>query len=103
MLDDIGHLPPPLLLAQTFKAPGSHTVLERPALAIRQMTELHRLQHAVDDHGRAEAGAKPEEQHPAALIAAESLHQGVVDHPCRLAERLFKVESDPALAEIMRL
>src|SRR5271156_6858820 len=55
MLDDVGDLLPPLLLAESCEARRSHIVLESPALVIRQMTELHRLQHAINDHRGAEA------------------------------------------------
>ncbi len=51
----------------------------------------------------AEARAEAEEQHPPAPVAAERLHDRVVDEPDRLAERPLVVEADPAPAEVRGL
>jgi len=67
------------------------------------MRQLHRLEHAVDDQRGADAGAEAEEQHAAAVVAAERLHRRVVDHADRTSERAREVEADPAAAEIHRL
>ena len=80
----------------------SHVPLEG-CVPVRQVTQLHRLHDAVDDHGGAQTGAEPEKQHLAALIAAQRLHRRVVHHLDRASERLPVVESDPARAEVTRL
>src|SRR6202021_523845 len=103
MLDDVGDPLPPLLRAQTFEAGRSRIILEGPALVIRQMAELHRLQNAINDHGGAKARSESEEQHSPAFVAAESLHQRVVDHLRRTAKSFCKIKADPATAEVMRL
>jgi hypothetical protein len=65
--------------------------------------ELKRLDDNAVHECRAEAGAEPEKQHPAALVAAERLHRGVVHDLRRLAERVFEVEPDPPGAQVHRL
>src|SRR5579863_3277316 len=77
--DHLRHLVAPLLRSEALQSRGANIVLVRPAALEREVAELHRLEDAVDDHGRAEAGAEAEEQHAAALIAPERLHGGVVD------------------------
>ena len=67
------------------------------------MPELERLDDVVGDQRRAEPGAEPEEEHPAALVAADRLHGCVVDDPRRLAERALVVEADPARPQVDRL
>ena len=52
------------------------------------------------DERRAEARAEAEEEHLAALEAAERLHGRVVDDLRRLAEGLLEVEAGPARAEV---
>ena len=64
------------------------------------MRELQRLSDAVGDHRRAEARAEADEQHPAAVVTPERLHDRVVHDLRRTAERAPEVEVDPALAEI---
>ena len=51
----------------------------------------------------ADTGAEAEEEHAPAVVAAERLHGGVVDHADGLAERGCEVEAHPAVAEIARL
>jgi len=41
-------------------------------------------------------------EHLSAVVAAERLHRGVVDHAHRAAERAREVEPDPTLAEVPR-
>ena len=64
------------------------------------MAELERLDHAVGDHGRPEAGAETEEEHAAAPVAPDRLHDGVVHDLRRLPEGGLVVETDPAVAEV---
>ena len=67
------------------------------------MREFHRLGDIVDDHRGAEAGTQSQEQHAPALIAADGLHQSVIDHLDRLAELRGEIEAGPTLAEIDRV
>ena len=83
-LDDVEHRAPPLLLAETLEAADAEVVLVGP-LPVRQVAELHRLDDAVDDEGRAEPGAEAEEEHLPAPVAAERLHRRVVHHLRRAA------------------
>src|SRR5205085_10839248 len=94
--DDRGDLLPPLLLAPSLQPTFSDVVLVCLVAFVRQMAELHRLQLAVDDHGRAKPRAQPNKQHATALIAAQRLHCGIVDDADRHAERSLVVETDPA-------
>ena len=50
-----------------------------------------------------ESGAESEEEHAAALVAAERLHGGVVDHLHRAAEGGGEIEADPTGPEIVRI
>src|SRR5215471_17945497 len=67
------------------------------------MRQLHRLQLAVDDHGRTQACAEPEEQHTSAFIAAQRLHGSVIDDSDGTAESALKIEPSPSFAEVVRL
>jgi hypothetical protein len=102
-LEHVIDLALPFFPAEALERGGADALLEGLAMAVRQMRQLHRLQHAVGDHRRTEAGAESEEQHLAALIAADRLHQRVVDDPGRPAERLLEIEAAPAGTEIVRL
>src|SRR4051794_35026706 len=90
----------PLLLAALYEAAFTDIVLETLAFSVGKVGEFHRLADIVEDHRRTEAGSEAEEQHAPALIAAEGLHQRVVDHLDRLAELSGEIEAGPALAEI---
>ena len=92
----------PLRFAELAQAALAGVVLER-LVAEGQMRQLQRHQPSIVDEGGAETRAEPEEQHPAAFVAAERLHRGVVDDPRRDAERAFVVEAHPAATEVPRL
>ena len=65
------------------------------------MRELERFDDAVDDQRGAETGAEAEEEHSAAFVAAERLHDGVVHDLRRLPERRSKskpIQPVPRLA-----
>ena len=93
----------PTFHAATFETSQADVLLVGTALFVRKMGEFERDHHPVEDHGRAEAGAYTEEEHAATLIAAESLHGGVVDEAKGLAEGLLIGEIDPSRREIMGL
>src|SRR5258707_7904206 len=58
---------------------------------------------AIEDHGRAEAGANAKEEHSTPLITAEGLHSSVVDEAERLAEGLLKGKVGPSCGQVVRL
>ena len=65
---DIRDVLPPFVLAQAVETPLADVVFKR-GFFIRQVSEFHRLDDAVNDHRRAEAGAESEEQHLSFFIA----------------------------------
>src|SRR5262245_64561034 len=67
------------------------------------MPELHRLDDAVDHHGGSEPRSETQEQHLAAPVAAQGLHGRVIDELHRTAERGGEIESDPSVAQGVRL
>src|SRR5277367_5222020 len=67
------------------------------------MSEFERDDDAVEDHRRAQAGAGAEEEHAAALVAAQSLHGSIVDEAKRLPKGLFVRKVDPAYAQVVGL
>jgi len=101
--DDPQHVLAPFLLAHAPQPGRTGVVLVRSAFAVRQVRELHRREHAVDDQRATEPRAEAEEQHPAAAVAAPGLHRGVVDDDRGPAERTLEVEADPTAAEVERL
>ena len=78
-------------------------MLVRVPFLVREVSELHGLEHALDDQRRAETGPEAEEEHAAASVAAEGLHRGVVDELHGPAEGASEVEAHPAAAEVVRL
>src|SRR5512143_834125 len=101
-LDHGKDMPRPFVLPAPLEPTIADVVLVG-ALPVRQVAELHRLDNPVDDEGRSETGAEPEEQHAPTAIATERLHGGIVDQLHRVTERRFEVEADPAPAEITGL
>src|SRR6185437_6398502 len=93
----------PLLVAEPPAAALADVVLESAAVFVGHVTDLHGLHRAVENQRRAEARAEPEEEHPAAFIAAERLHRRIVDHPYWPAESLPEVIADPTRSEVERL
>jgi hypothetical protein len=59
---DVGHMTPPLLLTAALEAGTSDVVLVG-AFLVRQVSELHRLYHAVGDQGAAESRSETQKQH----------------------------------------
>src|SRR5215469_5854188 len=94
-LHDVGNVDAPLLLAMAFQS-GLADVILVGVLSVGQMTELHGLDDALDDHGGAEPGAETEKEHLAALIAAQGLHRGIVDKLHGMVECAGEIEADPA-------
>ncbi len=91
----------PFLLAILFQTANPDIILECRFL-VRQMAQFHRFEDAVHNHGRTEAGAQSEEQHPAAPVTTQGLHGGVIDDFHRSFESRPIVESDPTSAQIKR-
>src|SRR5262249_247181 len=94
-LNDVLNVLSPLLLAVFLQSANAHIVFVR-AFLVRQMTELHGLDNAVDDERRPQSGAEPEKQHLPAFIAAERLHRRIVQDLGWPLECRFKVEAEPA-------
>src|SRR5262249_13208327 len=101
--DDVQPGLPPALPAVALEPPDADIILERVPFLVREVSELHRLEDAVNDERRAEAGSEPEAEHAAASIAAERLHRGGVDGPHGPAEGAAAGEARPAAAEVVRL
>src|SRR6266404_91422 len=91
----------PFLGTQTAAAAVADIVFVGPALFVVHMGEFHRLHDSVEDHRRPQARPQAEEQHAAALVAADGLHGRIVDDPHGPAEGPTKVETHPAPAQIM--
>src|SRR5262245_30465970 len=100
--DDVLDVASPLDEPVRLESLQSDVLLER-AGPVRQVAQRHRLHDPVHDHGRAETGAEPEEEHLAAAVTAERLHRGIVHDLDRTAERAPVVEADPAAPEMARL
>ena len=92
-------LPGALAAAVEARAPGGPPTSRRGRVAapVRAGSRLS------GDEGRADPCAQAEEEHAAALVAAQRLHGRVVDDLHRLAEGRREVEADPARAEVFRL
>src|SRR5438445_4714188 len=60
--DHVQHVRPPALLAVALEPSDADVILERVPL-LREVSELHGLEHALDDQGRAETGPEAEEEH----------------------------------------
>src|SRR5262249_29010784 len=95
--DDVGNITPTFLLAAAVQSGFADIVLVS-ALLVGQVTELHRLHDAIDDHGRSEPRSQTQKEHLAALVAPQSLHRGVVDDLHGMAECRCEIEPDPATA-----
>ncbi len=93
--DDILDAFAPLALAVAYERLFADVILERRP-AVRQVREFHRHQRAVDDERGAEPGAEAQEQHLAALIAAERLHRRIVDHPHRTSRTRPRSRNSPS-------
>src|SRR5207244_4276120 len=84
--DHVQNVRPPALLASALEPSYADVILGCVPLLVREVSELHGLEHALDDEGRAETGPEAEEEHAAAPVAAEGLHRGIVDELHRPAE-----------------
>src|SRR5579872_5111625 len=73
---DVGDVPAPLLLSESFQSRLADVLFIRPTFLVRHVRELHWFEHAVDDERRAEPCAEAEEEHAAALVTAQRLHGG---------------------------
>src|SRR5258708_39903072 len=85
------------------RRPPRSTLFPYTTLFRSQVTEFHGLDDAVDNHGRAKSGSKPEKKHLAALVAPQGLHGGIIDDFRRTTECLHEIKADPSAPEIIRL
>src|SRR5579863_5136789 len=92
----------PSLFSQPLEAPDANIVLVSFPILIGQMRQFHRFENPINNHGRPEAGTETQKEHPAAFVASEGLHGGVIDHLDRTPECLGEIKSNPAAAEIVR-
>src|SRR5512146_1181004 len=102
-IDDVEHVLSPVTRAELRAARRTDILLVRLAVAVRQVRELERNHGPVVDHRASQPGAESEEEHLAAVVAAECLHRGVVDHAHGTPEGPLEIEPDPTLAEVPRL
>src|SRR5262245_31029552 len=100
--DHVRHVLPPFLFAQPIVAADPDIVFEG-APFVWQMAKLHGFYDAVHDHGGAEAGPQPQEQHLATLIAPEGLHRGIIHDLDWTLKRRFKVIAHPPASEVTRI
>ena len=100
----LDHAFAPLLLAGRSSAARPRHFAERRAPPCRRAARARAGRSTWSTiSAEPSAGAQAEEQHPAAVVAAQRLHGGVVDDPHRPFERGGEVEADPAGAEVARL
>src|SRR5262249_61883941 len=71
------------------------------AFLVRQVSELHWLHDALDDHGAAETGAEAEKQHFAAPVASQGLHGGVVHDLYGTTKSPGEIEFNPTASQIV--
>lgn len=98
---DIGYVAAPLLQAMFRQSTLTHIVL-KCALLVGQMSEFHGLDDSIHNKCRSQPGSQAEKEHPAASVAAQSLHGGVIDQFHRTVESGFEIEADPSGSKIMR-
>ena len=70
--------------------------VRQAAAPVAQFAELQRHDRPFAHERRPQPGAKPQEQHPAAMVGAHRLHDRIVDDPHRLAECLGEIKAHPA-------
>src|SRR5262245_33384076 len=93
---------PPFLFSSLLQAALTDVILISSVL-VRKVSQLHRLNGTIDDHGSTETGSQPQKQHLAALVTSQGLHGCIVDHLDRAFERGLEIKSHPTAPEIMRL
>src|SRR5437588_304158 len=101
--DDVLDCRLPLLLAQPFQPAQPDEILEGLVFLVRQVRELQRCDHILDDESAAHTGAQPDKEHAPALVAAKCLHGGIVDELYRFAKLGLEIKINPARPEVFRL
>src|SRR5207237_173466 len=101
--DDVEYGFSPTFRAAALEASKADVVFVGAVLSIGEMGKFEGDDHAVEDHCRPQTGADGEEEHSAALVAAECLHGRVGDEAERLAEGLLKGEVYPSWREVVRV
>src|SRR5262245_28629918 len=91
----------PFLFSSLLQAALADVIFIGPLL-VRKVSQLHRLDGPIEDHGGTETGSQPQKQHLAALVAAQSLHGGIIDDLDGPLERGLEIKSYPTAPEIMR-
>jgi hypothetical protein len=101
--DDDADMFAPFFLAHLLKGRGADVLFVGVFVAVGEMGQLQGLEGAIDDHGRAQAGAQSQKEHVPAAVAAQGLHGGVVHHLGGFSKGAFEIEFDPALGEVVGL
>ncbi len=91
----------------TARRNGRQTVVDHPFgvgyfRRLLKVPQLHRLNDAIDDHGRSEAGSQPKKEHLSGPVAPKCLHGRIVDD-LEAPECGGKIEPNPAASQIMRV
>src|SRR5262249_18602000 len=76
-LNNICNCLAPLFRARSSPPPFTYVVFVGTAMFVGHVSQLHRLDDAIENQSCTEAGAQPEKQHPAALVAADGLHGSI--------------------------
>src|SRR3974390_2884319 len=97
---DVGNIAPPFLLAATFQSRFPDIILIG-ALLVGQMTKLHGLNNAVNNHGRSEPGSEAEKKHLAAAVAPQGLHGSVIDDLHGATECRHEIEPNPPTTQVV--
>jgi hypothetical protein len=92
----------PGLVPSTLSCFVAEVLDQRLATVPVEGSELERHNHAIRDQRRSETGPKPEKEHAAALVAAQRLHDRIVDDANGAIEGAFEVEVYPAAGEVPR-
>src|SRR5262245_36336242 len=92
---------PPFLFSSLFQAALADVILISSVL-VRKVSQLHRLNGTIDDHGGTETGSQPQKQHLAALVTSQGLHGGIIDDLDGPLERGLEIKARPTTAEIVR-
>src|SRR5579883_1686108 len=96
------HGPAPPALTHPLESAATEDIAKRTATGFRDVAQFQWDNHILRDESRTEPGAKAEEEHPSAIVAAERLHRGVVDDSYRAIERGSEVKAHPTRAEVTR-
>src|SRR5258706_14269308 len=96
-------MPAPPFFSQALQSPESQITFKGAPLFVRQVRDLHRLQHPVHNHCGSQTGAQAEKKHSSAFVNAKRLHSRIIQNLDRPAESFLEVESYPSAPQVVRL